>query len=69
MSENWFEVWTDDTTEPPYVLLVLSSGLVGGVRVFDVRESKVVLEASTYEEAQHWLSEDEYRRVTGRMER
>lgn len=67
MNNTWYEVWADETVEPPYLLLVLSAS-DGGIFVRDPKEgNKIVYQADSYEEAMYWLTEDEYTRVDGRM--
>ncbi|HEV7280159.1 MAG TPA: hypothetical protein VGN57_08105 [Pirellulaceae bacterium] len=69
--DKWYEVWADDTLSPhPYVLLVMPDQKVpGAVVVLDPRERyEVVYTASSYQLVENWLLEDEYRRVTGRMD-
>jgi len=66
MNENWYEVWADQGLARPYVLLV-EPKQDGGVMVFDPKEDRVIHEADDYESATHWLLEDEYRCVIGRM--
>ena len=71
MSQQWYEVWADESLATPYILLVMpDERMAGGVIVLDPREGlKVVHAAPSYENAKDWLLEDEYTRVEGRMER
>jgi len=68
MNIEWYEVWADDTTSPPYLLLV-TPGKEGKIIVRDPRNAnKVVHTADNYTEATYWLTEDEFTRVENRME-
>jgi hypothetical protein len=71
MSEQWYEVWADESLTTPYILLVLpGEQTAGGVIILDPKEgSKVVYAAPSYDGARDWLLEDEYTRVEGRMSR
>jgi len=71
MSQQWYEVWADESLTTPYVLLVVPDERTAeGVSILDPKEGlKVVHAAPNYESARDWLLEDEYTRVEGRMER
>jgi hypothetical protein len=65
----WLEVWADDTTDPPYVLLVRPSPKEPDqILVQDPKSNySVVFRAGNYEAVKMWLLEDEYVRVEGRV--
>ena len=66
---QWYEVWVDDSIDPPYVLLVLPS--CEKVSTFEVRDPKenyaIVFQANSYQTVKLWLLEDEYTLASGRM--
>jgi hypothetical protein len=66
--QRWFEVWADDSIEPPYLLLVRPDPEEpNGVLIHDPKESyAVVYRASDYDSARMWLLEDEYTLLKGR---
>jgi hypothetical protein len=66
--ERWFEVWADDSTDPPYLLLVRPDPEEANiVLIYDPKENySVVYRASDYDSAQMWLLEDEYTLLHGR---
>jgi hypothetical protein len=63
---NWYEVWADTTTDPPYVLVVRNND-----KEFVVTDPKTddraVFVSPVYNDVRLWLLEDEYIRVDGRM--
>ncbi len=62
----WVEVWIDDPSAGGYVL-VLRALSDGSLQLIDPQESGRVVEVfSNYEDAVHWLREDEYGQVEGR---
>lgn len=64
---NWFEVWADETLDPPYLLLV--RGSLDTFRVLDPKDAnRVVFESKDYETVKLWLLEDEYEMVRGRKD-
>lgn len=69
MTYDWYEVWTDEATDIPYVLLLLHDpGRPDCMVIVDPKEGdKVVFTASTYEEAKLWLLEDEFTLADGRI--
>ncbi len=68
MNTEWYEVWADDTSSPPY-LLIVTLGEEGKIIVRDPRNAnKVVHTADNYNDAMYWLTEDEYTLVGHRME-
>ena len=62
MKRDWYEVWADETSDVPYVVLLRPTA-----RGFEVRDPKegdiTVFEAETYEDAAGWLSEDKFVRL------
>jgi hypothetical protein len=63
--KHWVEVWIDSASGD-YVLL-LRPVEVGGLEIVDPQEGrKVIKRFKSYEEAVHWLNEDEYDLVEGR---
>lgn len=71
MENDWYEVWSDETLDPPYILIVVSKrDSTGFVQIYDPSEGmKLIYNAPNYDAATDWLTEDEYTRVDGRMER
>jgi hypothetical protein len=61
---EWVEVWIEEST-PCFLLL---GSRAGTLEVYDPREDKIVHATSTYEDAMHWLTEDEFTQVRGRLE-
>jgi hypothetical protein len=62
MKRDWYEVWADETSAVPYVVLLRPTE-----RGFEVRDPKegdiTVFEADTYEVAASWLAEDKFVRL------
>ena len=71
MASHWYEVWTEETLELPYILLIVAkNGEEGLVQIYDPREGmQLIYHAPNYQAAKDWLWEDEYTRVDGRMVR
>ncbi|WP_162655951.1 hypothetical protein [Tuwongella immobilis] len=71
MANDWYELWSNETLDPPYILIVVSKeGEDGAINIYDPREAmRLVYAAATYQAAKDWLWEDEYTRVDGRMYR
>jgi hypothetical protein len=64
----WYEVWSDESFDIPYILVVGQTKKDGEIIIFDPKEKdKIVFRSETYEEAKLWLLEDEYTLVDGRM--
>lgn len=66
MTKSWLEVWVDSSPERQYLLVVrpLSDGRFA---ILDPQEKWRVAEFfESYEDAVHWLNEDEYDLVEGR---
>lgn len=69
VKDNWqfAEVWIEPMLSPPYILLLLGDGS-GSCHIFDPAKGyTVIFKSSSYDEAQHWLLEDEYEPIEGRM--
>ncbi|WP_417389465.1 hypothetical protein [Gimesia sp.] len=67
MNYKWYEVWSDDGMEIPYILLLFKLS-DNRIRIIDPRDNeKVVYESQDYDSAKYWLLEDEYVLVKGRM--
>ena len=65
---TWVEVWIDSASGR-YVLLLLPNEN-GRLDVADPQEGlKIIQRFETYDEASHWLNEDEYDLVEGRWTR
>jgi hypothetical protein len=66
--KRWFEVWVDDGTDPPYLLLLRPHpNEPEGILIHDPKECySVVYRACNYHSAQMWLLEEEYTLVCGR---
>jgi hypothetical protein len=63
----WLEVWIDDAPGSEYLLL-LRANRSGPLQLIDPQEAgKVIAEFAEYPEAVHWLNEDEYDLVQGRV--
>lgn len=69
VKNNWHfaEVWIEPMLSPPYILLLLGDES-GNCHIFDPAKSyAVIFKSSSYDEAQHWLLEDEYEPIEGRL--
>jgi hypothetical protein len=65
MTQSWIEIWIDSSSNE--YLLALRRLANGEVEICDPQESWRRLEMfATYEDAVHWLNEDEYDLVEGR---
>lgn len=64
---EWYEVWADDSSTPPYLLIVLKWRGGECVDVHDPLRSLDVLKGTSYMSARAWLSEDEFEQVEGRV--
>jgi hypothetical protein len=62
----WYEVWAEDGSCPPYLLLLLCAKDGSGFEVFDPIEKRSPFRSAAYEEARLWLAEDEFGLVQGR---
>lgn len=69
MTWDWYEVWTSQATDIPYVLLLLHDpGRPDSMVIVDPKEGgRVIFTSSTYEEGQLWLLEDEFTLARGRI--
>lgn len=70
MNEKWFEVWGDLGLTPPYLLLVIPGDEAAGtIVVLDPQKDQSrVFQSHSYEDVKLWLLEDEYERLTERMD-
>jgi hypothetical protein len=69
MINDWFEVWADDSGDIPYLLLVKPNREDPDVvTVYDPAENYKAVFSGSYEEAKLWLAEDEYTRVSDRVD-
>lgn len=69
VKDDWqfAEVWIEPMLSPPHILLLLGEES-GNCRIFDPAKNYAVIFTSlTYNEAQHWLLEDEYEPLEGRL--
>ncbi len=69
LSTEWefAEIWVDPYLSPPYILMLIKEQS-GKFSIQNPVESyRTIFTGDTYEEAQMWLLEDEYERVTGRF--
>ncbi len=64
---GWFEVWVDDTALPPACFFLLGSIDGKAFDICDPVDGTVNATFASYDEAMHWLTEDEFTRVDGRM--
>lgn len=69
MSEDWYEVWGDNTLFPPYILILCPNrDNPMEFLIFDPKDdNRIVFRTTSYEEATLYLSEDEFLFVDGRM--
>ena len=69
VESEWYELWTDETLTPPYVLILLYSEKIG-YQIFDPVESreKPIHTCATYEDAKIWMLEDEYEQIGERKQ-
>jgi hypothetical protein len=69
--DKWFEVWFVDGTDvaPTYLLIVSTDEREpGNVVVRDPQEGhRIVHQGENYHDTLHWLTEDEFDQVEGRM--
>jgi hypothetical protein len=66
-SWNFLEVWVDPMQSPPYLLLVLGDES-GRCNILDPADRyKLVKNYDSYDQAQFWLLEDEYKPLEGRL--
>lgn len=72
MSETkstWFEVWAEELSDPPYLLVVKPDvNNPGCVVVYDpIENNRIVHHGQGYEDTRLWLQEDEFNLVEGRV--
>ena len=66
--KSWVEVWIDSSSGS--YLLILRTTPDGWIEIVDPQEGWRVIERfGKYDDASHWLNEDEYDRVEGRWTR
>ncbi len=63
---KWYEVWAGYAHIPPNIFLLWEDES-GSLEVFSARENEIIRTFDQYEDAMHWLTEDEYTLVDGRM--
>jgi hypothetical protein len=64
----WYEAWSDESFDVPYILIMGQLKNGGEIMIFDPKEdNKIVFRSNSYDEAKLWLLEDEYTMVDGRM--
>jgi len=66
---KWFEVFAENGSEPPYVLLLVADESTDPptFKVYDPKENDRLIEMfATYIDALNWLGEDGFARVHGR---
>jgi hypothetical protein len=70
MINKWYEVWSDETHDIPYLLfLTQCNEEVEGCQVIDPKSNnQVVKKFPDYNSAKLWLLEDEFTLIDGRME-
>jgi len=63
---QWFEVWGETVSCPPYILILLGSD--SDFAIIDPRKNNRVLHRTgRYEDAANWLAEDEYSPIGNRI--
>jgi hypothetical protein len=65
---HWYEVWAEDVSVPPGLAVLFGNREGTHFQIFSVIDNKIWWKCSSYEDACTELLEDEYHRVTGRME-
>jgi hypothetical protein len=66
MTNTWIEVWIDSSSAE-YILVLRQLGNAE-LEVCDPQEDwRTIEKFATYEDAVHWLNEDEYDLVEGRL--
>lgn len=64
----WYEVWSDESFDIPYLLVMGQPEKNSEIVIFDPKERDIIIfRSESYEEAKLWLLEDEYTLVDGRM--
>jgi hypothetical protein len=61
----WVEIWTDAYDYGSYLLIIRELD-DNTIEIYDIQEKIVIEKFENYEEALHWLYEDEYLLVEGR---
>ena len=71
MSETkgrWFEVWAEELSDPPYLLVVKPDvNNSDCIAVYDPLENRIIHQGHSYEDTSRWLEEDEFNLVEGRV--
>jgi len=67
--DKWFEVWFEEGSDViPLYLLIVTQNEKGKIVIIDpLLKNKILFEADNYEDAVHWLSEDQFDIVEGRI--
>ena len=66
--KTWIEVWVDSGSRGERLLILVGTDSAE-IELLDPHEgNKTIARFASYEDAQHWLNEDEYDRVEGRYE-
>lgn len=66
MRYEWFEVYIDPLSEPPYLLILGQLKGSGALEIFDPISKEVAYSPASVEDAALWLTDEEYNRVEGR---
>lgn len=64
---KWYEVWSDESFDIPYILILGQFADKTEIIVMDPKDNAIVFQSSDYNKARLWLLEDEYTLVDGRM--
>jgi len=69
MNLDWYEVWADESSDIPYLLLLCpNKHNPNELLIIDPKENNSVIQTmASYNEAALWLAEDEYTIIKGRM--
>ena len=59
MNENWYEIWADEGSPIPYVLMLRPTS--GEFEILDpANANQKVFRSPNYDDAKMWLLQDEY---------
>ena len=64
---KWAEVYIESACDPNPYTLILRATHTDGFEIFDPQQKEVIKSFDNLQEAGHWLNEDEYDRVIGRI--